>query len=528
MGWNVVLVIIYLFVVAYLGYRGWRATQTAADYMIAGREAHPYIMAMSYGTTFISTSAIIGFGGAASLFGMGILWLTWMNIFLGIFIAFAIFGKRTRKLGHVLDAHTFPELLGRRYQSTFIQGFSGIVIFLFMPIYAAAVLIGMSRFIEVYLHVPYVVALLAFSLFMAMYVIWGGLKGVMYTDAFQGTIMLIMMLILIVYTYLLAGGVIPAHQYLTDMAHLVPENLAKLGHRGWTEIPRLGSPFWWILISTIICGVGIGVLAQPQLVVRFMTVRRDRELNRALPIGGIFILAMTGIAFTVGSLTNVIFYKAFGEISVTVAEGNIDKVIPLYIGKLMPGWFATLFLLAMLAASMSTLSSQYHVGGTSLGRDFFEKGIGGKWIKRGEGTVFVTRLGIVMSILLCIIFSLIFSPGIIAVATAIFFGLCGATFLPSFLFGLYWKGMTRAGAITSVLGGFIVSMTWMGFFHAKEAHAVGIAQYLFGKSTLAGFPWTVIDAQFIAMPISFILAIVVSLYSKKLPDKHIEKCWKYL
>ncbi len=528
MGWNVVLVIIYLFIVAYLGYRGWRETQTAADYMIAGREAHPYNMAMSYGATFISTSAIIGFGGAASLFGMGILWLTWMNIFLGIFIAFAIFGKRTRKLGHVLDAHTFPELLGRRYQSTFIQGFSGIVIFLFMPIYAAAVLIGMSRFIEVYLHVPYVVALLAFSLFMAVYVIWGGLKGVMYTDAFQGTIMLIMMLILIVYTYLLTGGVIPAHQYLTDMAHLVPPNLAKLGHRGWTVMPRLGSPFWWILISTIICGVGIGVLAQPQLVVRFMTVRRDRELNRALPIGGVFILAMTGIAFTVGSLTNVIFYKAFGEISITVAEGNIDKVIPLYIGKLMPNWFATLFLLAMLAASMSTLSSQYHVGGTSLGRDFFEKGIGGKWIKRGEGTVFVTRLGIVMSILLCIIFSLIFSPGIIAVATAIFFGLCGATFLPSFLFGLYWKGMTRAGAITSVLGGFIVSMTWMGFFHAKEAHAVGIAQYFFGKATLAGFPWTVIDAQFIALPISFILAIVVSLYSKKLPDKHIEKCWKYL
>jgi SSS family solute:Na+ symporter len=528
MAFKVVLVIIYLFIVAYLGYRGWRGTLTAADYMIAGREAHPYIMAMSYGATFISTSAIIGFGGAASLFGMGILWLTWMNIFLGIFIAFAIFGKRTRKLGHVLDAHTFPELLGRRYQSTFIQGFSGIVIFLFMPIYAAAVLIGMSRFIEVYLHVPYTVALLAFSLFMAIYVIWGGLKGVMYTDAFQGTIMLIMMIILIVYTYLLAGGVIPAHQYLTDMAHLVPEHLAKLGHRGWTNMPRFGSPFWWVLISTIICGVGIGVLAQPQLVVRFMTVRRDWELNRALPIGGVFILAMTGIAFTVGSLTNVIFYKAFGEISITVAEGNIDKVIPLYIGKLMPNWFATLFLLAMLAASMSTLSSQYHVGGTSLGRDVFEKGIGGKWIKHGEGTIFVTRLGIVMSILLCIIFSLIFSPGIIAVATAIFFGLCGATFLPSFLFGLYWKGMTRAGAITSVLGGFIVSMTWMGFFHAKEAHAVGIAQYLFGKSTLASFPWTVIDAQFIALPISFLLAIVVSLCSKKLPDKHIEKCWKYL
>ncbi len=528
MVWNVVLIILYFLIVAYLGYKGWRETQTAADYMIAGREIHPYVMAVSYGATFISTSAIIGFGGAASLFGMGVLWLTWMNIFFGIFIAFAIFGKRTRRLGHVLDAHTFPELLGRRYKSAFIQGFSGIVIFLFMPIYAAAVLIGMSRFIEVYLHVPYVVALLAFSLFMAMYVIWGGLKGVMYTDAFQGTIMLIMMVILLVYTYGLAGGLIPAHQYLTYMAHLVPGDLAKLGHRGWTEMPRLGSPYWWILISTIICGVGIGVLAQPQLVVRFMTVRRDRELNRALPIGGIFILAMTGVAFTVGSLTNVIFYKAFGKIAITMTGGNIDKVIPLYIGKIMPSWFGTLFLLAMLAASMSTLSSQYHAGGTSLGRDFFEKGIGGERIKHGKVTVFVTRLGIALSILLCIIFSLIFSPSIIAVATAIFFGLCGATFLPSFLLGLYWRGMTRSGAITSVVGGFVISMIWMGFFHAKEAHALGITHYLFGKATLTGFPWTVIDAQFIALPISFILAIVVSRFTVKLPDKHIKRCWKYL
>jgi SSS family solute:Na+ symporter len=525
---SVVLVIIYFLVVGYLGYKGWRETQTAADYMIAGREVHPYIMAMSYGATFISTSAIIGFGGAASLFGMGILWLTWMNIFFGIFVAFAIFGKRTRRLGHVLDAHTFPELLGRRYQSAFIQGFSGIVIFLFMPIYAAAVLIGISRFIEVYLHVPYAVGVLAFSLILALYVILGGLKGVMYTDAFQGTIMLIMMIVLLVYTYALAGGVIPAHQFLADMTYLVPEKLTKLGHRGWTEMPRVGSSYWWTLLSTMVCGVGIGVLAQPQLVLRFMTVRRDRELNRAVLVGGIFILAMTGVAFTVGNLTNVIFYKAFSKLAITMAGGNIDKVIPLYVGKIMPSWFATLFLLAMLAASMSTLSSQYHVGGTSLGRDFFEKGMRGARVEHGEATVFVTRLGIALSILLCITFSLIFSPSIIAVATAIFFGLCGATFLPSFLFGLYWKGMTKAGAVVSVLGGFIVSMIWMGLFHAKEAHALGIADYLFGKPTVAGFPWTVIDAQFVALPISFILAIVVSLLTGKLPDEHIERCWKYL
>jgi SSS family solute:Na+ symporter len=78
------------------------------------------------------------------------------------------------------------------------------------------------------------------------------------------------------------------------------------------------------------------------------------------------------------------------------------------------------------------------------------------------------------------------------------------------------------------LGGFIISMIWMGFFHAREAHAFGVAKYLFGKPTLAGFPWTVMDSQFIALPISFVLAIVVSLLTGKLPDEHVEKCWKYL
>lgn len=71
------------------------------------------------------------------------------------------------------------------------------------------------------------------------------------------------------------------------------------GHRGWTAMPELMSPLWWTLISTVVLGVGIGVLAQPQLVVRFMTVKSDRELNRGVVIGGVFIMLMTGVAFVV-------------------------------------------------------------------------------------------------------------------------------------------------------------------------------------------------------------------------------------
>ena len=106
-----------------------------------------------------------------------------MNIALGIAVAFIVFGKRTRRMGLNLEANTFPELLGRRYNSRFIQRLGGIVIFVFMPLYAGVVLIGAARFIESTLNINFILALAVFSIIIAAYVIAGGLKGVMYADA---------------------------------------------------------------------------------------------------------------------------------------------------------------------------------------------------------------------------------------------------------------------------------------------------------------------------------------------------------
>lgn len=323
---TILIIIAYLLLTAYLGYRGYQQTKTAADYLVAGRKAHPFIMALSYGATFISTSATVGFGGVAANFGMGLLWLTFMNIFVGVFIAFVFLGGRTRRMGHHLDAHTFPEFIGRRFRSRFLHVFSGLVIFIFMPLYAMAVIKGGAEFIASAFHVSPTIALYIFAFIVAAYVIPGGLKGVMLTDAMQGVIMLIGMFILLVASYAMLGGVTGAHQALTDMEGAVPPTLAAIGHQGWTSMPKFGwssvpmpapgSPIppdqynlWWIMVSTIVMGVGIGVLAQPQLIVRFMTVKSQQALNRAVGVGGFFILMMTGVAFTIGALSNVYFAK---------------------------------------------------------------------------------------------------------------------------------------------------------------------------------------------------------------------------
>ncbi len=643
---EIVVVLVYLMVVGYLGWLGYRGTQTATDYLVAGRKVHPFIMALSYGATFISTSAIVGFGGVAGMFGMSLLWLTFLNIFVGIFIAFVLLAGPTRRMGHRLDVHTFPELIGKRYNSNFIQVFSGLIIFLFIPLYAAEVLIGGREVISTKVGMPYDVALLVFSIIIAVYVIMGGLKGVMYTDALQGSIMFIGMIILLYCTYSMLGGVTAAHTELGELGKM-PSLFKGIGFTGWTSMPEFGwgakngNPdaynLWWIIVSTITLGVGIGVLAQPQLAVRFMTVKSKRELNRAVLIGGIFILIMTGVAFTVGSLSNLYFCnheKVTGEIVKTtelawvvaknerdlvkkvpcelwhidvngdkeadidiVARGydlklsggkpevlqaghnvksgdgikvipfsvlmpkaekvkdlgdgrfeimprataftralvmkqnnwvfNTGSIIPVYITNAMPGWFGLIFLLTLLAAAMSTLSSQFHAVGTSIGRDVYENLAGSH-----KKSITVTRIGIIIGIVIAVIISHYARGGyIIARATAIFFGLCASAFLPAFIGGLFFKGVTRCGAKWSIITGFVVTAFWLLFVKDKEARALGVCKALLDKhslfmdgntqtSTLA-----VVDPLMIALPLSLLVLIVVSMCTTAPDEAHLKKCF---
>jgi SSS family solute:Na+ symporter len=343
---------------------------------------------------------------------------------------------------------------------------------------------------------------------------------------------------------------------------------------------------WWIIISTITLGVGIGVLAQPQLVIRFMTVKSKKELNRAVVVGGVFILITTGVAYTVGSLSNAYFLKNGADITgrvvktidqekgyaviqmVTKDEAgkyvddkdkdgkvkmapvklsgvadaaagivtgksiafvyagyNDSKIIPTFIKTAMPGWFGWLFLLTLISAAMSTLSSQYHVVGTSIGRDVYETYTG----KHGKG-VGVTRMGIVIGIIIALMWSYYARSGgmIIARATAIFFGLCASSFLPAYFGALFFKRATKAGAIASMITGFLVTTFWLAFVNAKEAEVIGIVQKVTGGKTsiLADYPnWPVVDQIVVALPTSILVMIIVSLMTKKSSSEHLEKCY---
>lgn len=529
------LTVVYIIVIIWLGYMGWKKTRYEDDFMVAGRKIHPVILALSYGATFISTSAIIGFGGVAAQLGMGLIWLTVLNIGVGILIAFIFLGKRTRRIGKKLGAITFPDLLGKIYKSRFMQSVTALIILVGMPLYTAAVLIGGARFIETTLNIQYDVALIGFCIIVALYVILGGLIAVMYTDALQGAIMMIGMIFLLILTYVILGPVNSVHAELTSMSHLVPEGLRAAGMTGWTSMPELGSNIWLTLVTTIILGVGIGVLAQPQLAVRFMTVKDDSSLNRAVFVGGPFILLMTGVAFTVGAVSNVYFYREMGQIAIAAAGGNVDSIIPMYINSSMPEIFVVIFMLALLAAAMSTLSSLFHTLGTAAGYDIWKNVKDWKIFTRlKESNSFLmgtdegdeersvpkvefraSQIGTALMIIISVVLAYVMPGSIIARATAMFFGLCASAFLPAYVHGLYSRTPSTRAAKVSLLVGAVSWFTWTAFVHVKESQVLGISEFLFGKPAVLEGAWQVVDPLIISLPAAVISLLAVWFMEKR-------------
>jgi len=544
----IILFIAFTALIIYLGFLGRKKTRTLQDFLVAGREMPYYVMAISYSAAFISTSIIVGFGGVSGILGLNTLWLAVLSIIFGILVSFVFLGKRTRRLSLNLEAYTFPEILGKRYDSIFIQKISSIVIIIAMPIYAAVVLIGAARFVESFLKVEYLWALIIISVIVVAYVLVGGLKGIMYTDSFFGAIMVFSMIVLIFLTYKNFGGVIASHESLTELTRVeqplrnqfdhhvpffskIPLILKQVGHQGWTAMPVPGSQLWWTLMTTIIFGIGVGILAQPQLIIRFMTVKNDKDINRAVPIGAGIIFFTMFASLVVGALSNIYFFNKTGDVSVISLGGNADLIIPSFIEQALPKWFGYLFMFTILSAAMSTISSQFHIVGTAFSKDILGKNlikaddkINNTFSSRG---IILTKIGIIAGFIISVILAYYLPLNIIARGTALFFNICTSTFLAIFILGLYWKRVTRAGAISGLVTGLVSSLFWILFIQKAQWYRPNeISRVMIGTEGLLGFPWDTVDSVLVALPLSFIATIAVSVFTRKLPDDIIKKCFQ--
>lgn len=517
-----ILLVVFCGIMFYLARMGNKRTSSLKDYATAGGQMNPWVTALSYVAAFISTSAIVGFGGAGAVNGIGVSWLSFLHTFFGIFIAFAFIGNRVRKMCLNTNSNTMAELLGNRYQSKGITSLIGLMIFIFMPAYTAICLIGGARFLEQAMNMNFVLGILIIGIIVGVYVGFGGLKGMMYCDAFMGVLMAAGMIVLLIVTYYLIGGVTQGHQTLTDMRDLVPLELVERGHQGWTAMPKGNSPIFWNILSTLVMGVGLGVLAQPQLILRFLTLDSKKALNRSIGVGGVALFCITGVAFLMGPLTNVLFYQRYGKLAMEMAGGNADSIIPIYISEIMPQWYVYVYMFILLAATISTVSSLIHVSSMGFASDLFAA-----FPKvKGAGSKKFIRIGLWVGVAMTIILAIVLPTNVIAKSTAFWYGLCAAGTLPALIAGIYWKKAGKAAGVASIISGYAVTIFGYLFINTSISKPIGLCRLLFGVDSIAPYPLTDIEPLLYGVAVSTIVLIVVALATRnRVDDKYIAMCF---
>ena len=532
------MVAVFVVITLMLGVYGYRNTKNNGDFLLGRSKAGPVIIALSYGSTFLSASAVIGFGGQAAVHGMSLIWLCFLNLFVGLIVAFLIFGGPTRRKGRQLGASTYADLLGKIYDSKGIRAFTAILIIVMMPIYAAAVLKGGVNSLATItgLNDYYDLILIALSIIVAVYVVYGGIIAVMYNDALQAAIMFAGMAVILVVTYSYFGGVTAGNSALVDLWNTKFSEMGSIpgtadGFNGWTNFSSFGSSEWMTVVTTFLLGVGIGALTQPQLAVRFMSAKSDKDLNKSLLVGSVFMIAIVGSAYTVGALSNVYFYDVHGQIAYDYITGlglGTDFIIPQFILEIFEGMsfgdvFVSLFLLSLVCAAISTISALLHTIGAAGGYDLYTLYRNRKGRMTGDSqSVNLNRICIVVIMVLMVVYCYLMPKDIIAKATSVFMGMTAAALLPAYFHALYSKNPNKKAAIASIAVGTGSYLFLALFINSGDSVFLPICKLITGQSVL--FPDSVlasVDPLVFALPLS-IIAMVVGLLVYRSPQPRPE------
>ena len=523
-----VMVAVFVVITLILGWYGYKNTKSNEEFLLGRSKAGPVIIALSYGSTFLSASAVIGFGGQAAVHGMSLMWLCFLNLFVGLIVAFLIFGGPTRRKGKAVSASTYADLLGKLYKSKGIRAFTAILIIVMMPIYAAAVLKGGVNSLATItgLNEYYDLILIALSIIVAVYVVYGGIIAVMYNDAFQAAIMFAGMVVILLVTFSYFGGVSIANTSLAELWGQVDNTASGTlpGFNGWTSFSDFGSKEWMTVVSTFLLGVGIGALTQPQLAVRFMSAKSDRDLNKSLLIGSIFMLVIVGTAYTVGSLSNVYFFNEHSMIASDYLGSlglGTDFIIPQFILEIFSGMtfgdvFVSLFLLSLVCAAISTISALLHTIGAAGGYDLYTLYQNKKGRLSGDSqSVNLNRICIVVIMVLMVVYCYLMPKDIIAKATSVFMGMTAAALLPAYFHAIYSKNPCKKAALASITAGTGSYLFLALFINAGTSVFLPICQLLTGSKVL--FPGSIlefVDPLIIALPLSIVTMVIFLLMDK--------------
>ena len=481
---KILILVLYFAVLIGIGLYCRKHATDVNGFVLGGRSVGPWLTAFAYGTSYFSAVVFVGYAGQFGWkYGIAATWAGIGNALIGSLLAWVVLGRRTRIMTQHLNSATMPQFFGERFASKPLKIIASVIIFIFLIPYTASLYNGLSRLFGMAFEIDYSVCIVLMAVLTAIYVIAGGYMATAINDFIQGIIMLVGIVVIIAAIINSKGGFMAAY-----------EGLAQISDSTVSDSPGVFASFFGsdpLNLLFVVILTSLGTWGLPQMVQKFYAIKDEGAIQKGTIISTVFALVVAGGCYFLGG---------FGQLTgVTAgADGKVpyDTIIPTML-SVLPDLLIGIVIVLVLSASMSTLSSLVLTSSSTLTLDFI-KPLFVKNMDEKKQLIWM-RILLAFFIIISVVIALD-PPTFIAQLMGISWGALAGSFLAPFLYGLYWKGVTKAAV-------------WAGFICG-----VGITV----SNMFVNYLGSPINAGAVAMIAGMIVVPIVSLLTPKMDKETVD------
>ena len=457
-----IAMVVYMAAVILIGvFYAKRANKSSDEYYLGGRSLGPWVTAMSAEASDMSGWLLMGLPGVAYWCGLADAAWTAIGLAVGTYLNWLIVSKRLRRYSvRANNSITLPDFFSNRFREKkpVIMLISAAFILIFFTVYASSCLVTCGKLFSTLFGLPYVWMMIIGAVFVLIYTLLGGFLAESASDFMQAIVMIVALSVIVVISTVKAGGI----GAVIDNAQSIPGfleffGLATPAVQDGVQLVEAGKPVfgnaapYGALSVASMMAWGLGYFGMPQVLLRFMAIRKEDELKRSRRIAMVWVVISLAVAVFIGLVGRQLF--PIEHLTKSSAESIFITLSTSFLPPLLAGFVMA----GILAATISSSDSYLLIAASALAKNIFQ-GVAHKKATDKQ-VMLVSRITLVVLTLIGVLIALDENSVIFQIVSFAWAGF-GATFGPIMLFSLFWKRTTRAGAIAGMVGGGAMVFIW--------------------------------------------------------------------
>lgn len=440
-----------------------RANKSSENYFLGGRSLGPWVTAMSAEASDMSGWLLMGLPGVAYWCGLADAAWTAIGLAVGTYLNWLIVSKRLRRYSvRANNAITLPEFFSNRFRENkkVITSIAALFILVFFTVYASSCFVTCGKLFSTLFDAPYVTMMIIGAIFVLVYTILGGFLAESASDFMQGIVMFVALTVIVIVSIFKAGGLseilnnakeIPGFFEFFGLANPTVDEAGKqLIDAAGKPVFGEASPYGALSVASMMAW-GLGYFGMPQVLLRFMAVRSEKDLKASRRIAMIWVVISLAVAVFIGIAGRELFKTAL------TTKSESESIFILLSESFLPPIFAGLVMAGILAATISSSDSYLLIAASAFAKNIFQ-GIAKK-NATDKQVMTMSRITLLAIAAIAMVIALDKDSVIFNIVSFAWAGF-GATFGPLMLFSLFWKRTTRWGAVAGMVGGAGMVFLW--------------------------------------------------------------------